>query len=153
MLKSLWKIISFKITNEFTPWSSNLTQGLYPKCIVAKVQNSIGTRLSWQQDLFFLFLCLFWPCGMWNPSSPTRDPTCAPCAGKAKFPPLDPHGSMICNHVHVCVLSRFSWVRLFATLWTVAHQAPLSMGTLQARILEWIAISFSRRSSLPRDQT
>ena len=28
----------------------------------------------------------------------------------------------------VCVLSRFSYVRLFATLWTVAHQAPLSVG-------------------------
>ena len=26
------------------------------------------------------------------------------------------------------VLNRFSHVRLFATLWTVAHQAPLSMG-------------------------
>ena len=28
---------------------------------------------------------------------------------------------------HVCMLSRFSHVRLFATLWTVAHQAPPSM--------------------------
>ena len=27
-----------------------------------------------------------------------------------------------------CVLSRFSHVPLFVTLWTVAHQAPLSMG-------------------------
>ena len=27
-----------------------------------------------------------------------------------------------------CMLSRFSRVRLFVTLWTVAHQAPLSMG-------------------------
>jgi len=27
-----------------------------------------------------------------------------------------------------CMLSRFSHVRLFATLGTVAHQAPLSMG-------------------------
>ena len=27
-----------------------------------------------------------------------------------------------------CVLSRFSHIQLFATLWTVAHQAPLSMG-------------------------
>ena len=27
-----------------------------------------------------------------------------------------------------CMLSHFSCVRLFATLWTVAHQAPLSMG-------------------------
>ena len=26
------------------------------------------------------------------------------------------------------------------TLWTVAHQAPLSMGSHQARILEWVAI-------------
>ena len=28
----------------------------------------------------------------------------------------------------VCVLSRFSHVQLFATVWTVAHQAPLSVG-------------------------
>ena len=27
-----------------------------------------------------------------------------------------------------CVLSSFSYVRLFATLWTVIHQAPLCMG-------------------------
>ena len=37
--------------------------------------------------------------------------------------------------------------------WTVAHQAPLSMGILQARVLEWIAISFSRGYSRPRDRT
>ena len=46
-----------------------------------------------------------------------------------------------------------SHVRLFATQWTVAHQAPMSMGFFQARILEWVAIFFSRASSLPRDQT
>ena len=28
---------------------------------------------------------------------------------------------------------------LFVTPWTVAHQAPLSMGILQTRILEWVA--------------
>ena len=27
----------------------------------------------------------------------------------------------------VCLLSRFSYVQLFAALWTVAHKAPLSM--------------------------
>ena len=37
-----------------------------------------------------------------------------------------------------------SRVQLSVTLWTVAHQAPLSMGILQARILGWAAISFSR---------
>ena len=30
--------------------------------------------------------------------------------------------------MHACMLSRFSHVQLFATLWTVAHQALLSMG-------------------------
>ena len=33
-----------------------------------------------------------------------------------------------------------SRVQLFVTLWTVAHQPPLSMGILQARVLEWIAM-------------
>ena len=31
-------------------------------------------------------------------------------------------------NVNACVLSRFSHVRLFVTPWTVAHQAPPSMG-------------------------
>ena len=35
------------------------------------------------------------------------------------------------------------------TPWTVARQAPLSMGIVQARTLEWVAISFSRESSDP----
>ena len=30
--------------------------------------------------------------------------------------------------MHACLLSRFSCVQLFVTLWTVAGQAPLSMG-------------------------
>ena len=38
-----------------------------------------------------------------------------------------------------------------ATPWTVAHQAPLSMGILWARILEWVAMPSSRGSSKPRD--
>ena len=36
---------------------------------------------------------------------------------------------------------------------TLAYQAPPSIGFFQARILEWVAISFSRRSSRPRDWT
>ena len=40
-----------------------------------------------------------------------------------------------------------------ATSSTVAHQVPLSMGILQARILEWVAMPSSRGSSQPRDQT
>ena len=40
-----------------------------------------------------------------------------------------------------------------ATLGTVTSQVPLSMGILQARTLEWVAMSSSRGSSQPRDQT
>ena len=39
-----------------------------------------------------------------------------------------------------CMLSCFSCVWLCATQWTVACQTPLSMGILQARILEWVAV-------------
>ena len=40
-----------------------------------------------------------------------------------------------------------------ATPWTVALPGSSVHGIFQARILEWIAISFSRRSSRPRDWT
>ena len=40
-----------------------------------------------------------------------------------------------------------------ATPWAVARQAPLSLGILEARILEWVAMTSSRWSSQPRDQT
>ena len=39
---------------------------------------------------------------------------------------------------------------LWATPWTVAHQAPLSVGILQARMLAWVAAPASRGSSRPR---
>ena len=58
---------------------------------------------------------------------------------------------VVCVYVRVCAHARTSWfscVRLFATLWTLAHQAILSMGfLLMQEILEWVAISFSRGSS------
>ena len=54
----------------------------------------------------------------------------------------------------VCaVLSCFSRVWLSVTPWTVARQAPLSMGFLQARTLEWVAPPSSRWPSRSRDRT
>ena len=52
-----------------------------------------------------------------------------------------------------CCAQSLSCVWLFATPWTAARQAPPSMGILQARILEWVAMPSSRGSSWPRDQT
>ena len=53
----------------------------------------------------------------------------------------------ICVYIYIhisymcCAESQtLSSVWIFVTPWTVAHQAPLSMGILQARILEWVAI-------------
>ena len=45
---------------------------------------------------------------------------------------------MLSVYVCACVLSHFSRVWLFATPWSIAHQALLSMGILQARIPEWL---------------
>ena len=51
----------------------------------------------------------------------------------------------------VCVLSRFSCVRLFVSRWTCSLPGSSVHGILQARILEWVAMPFSRGSSWPRD--
>ena len=51
------------------------------------------------------------------------------------------------------MLSCFSRVRLFVAPRTVAPQASPSMGVLQARILEWVAMPSSQGSSWPRDRT
>ena len=51
------------------------------------------------------------------------------------------------DSTHSEKVKSLSRVQLFPTPWTVAYQAPLSMGILQASILEWVAIPPSR--SLP----
>jgi len=51
------------------------------------------------------------------------------------------------------MLSRFSHVQFFVTLWIVACQVILSMGILWTRRLEWVPVPSSRGSSPTRDQT
>ena len=55
--------------------------------------------------------------------------------------------SMLC-----CAVVSHSLMSDSVTPWTVAHKTPLSLGILQARILEWVAMSSSRGSSQDRDQ-
>jgi len=58
----------------------------------------------------------------------------------------------MCVYVYVCVLVAQSCL----TLWDPIDCSPPGSsvhGLLQARILEWVAIPFSRRSSQPRDWT
>ena len=47
------------------------------------------------------------------------------------------------HHRFQSMLNCFSTVQLFVTLWTVAHQAPLSIGISQARKLDCVTISAS----------
>ena len=54
--------------------------------------------------------------------------------------------------VFVCAYS-FRHVRLFSTPWTIALQAPLSVGFSRQGYCEWVAISFSSGSSQSRDLT
>ena len=56
------------------------------------------------------------------------------------------HSSYVCGQL-------LSHVWLLMNPWTAARQAPLSMGIFQARMPEWVAMPYSRRSSQTRDQT
>ena len=49
-----------------------------------------------------------------------------------------------CQLLHASVLRRFRRGRLCVTPYTVARQAPLSMGILQGGMLEWVAVPSSR---------
>ena len=49
--------------------------------------------------------------------------------------------------MYACVLSHFSRVQLCATLWIVAHQAPLSTGF--SREEYWSGLSFPSPGDLP----
>ena len=68
------------------------------------------------------------------------------------------HGRGVCGEwTHICarVLIRFSCVQLLATLCTslLSRLPGSSVEILHARILEWVAMCSSKRSSQPRDQT
>ena len=80
-------------------------------------------------------------------SSWPRDGTCISCISRQILTtetPVKPYA---------CIPSHFSHVWLFATLWTIAGQAPLFTRILQATTLEWVAMPSSRGSSWPRDRT
>ena len=53
----------------------------------------------------------------------------------------------------MCVLVTQACPTLYDPINCVAHQASWSVGILQARLLERVAIPFSRRSSQPKDRT
>ena len=85
-----------------------------------------------------------------------------PCPGDVLHPGIGPETTALqgdfsgCNYrlripkktrsrcCHLVTKSCLTGACLTGIPWTLAHQAPLSMGILQARILEWVAISISQ---------
>ena len=143
--------------------SHSLTTNLLRKVVI--LQNSTQTPHSWRRlslllcvldlpQLHVTPLCNFWLKGCvcsQNVSPCRQDEGFFSCASLCPVPPCAWHiawSQCVC----VCELSCFSHVQLFATLWTIAHQAPVH-GILQARILGWVAMPSSRGFSQLRDWT
>ena len=57
------------------------------------------------------------------------------------------YSSFLFSSLHKVKVKSLSRVRLSATLWTVAHQAPLSMGF--SRQEQWIGLPFPSPGDLP----
>ena len=57
------------------------------------------------------------------------------------------------RNVCMCVCFVTQSCPTLVTPWTIAHQAPLSMEIILARILEWVAMPSFRRCSQPRHCT
>ena len=92
---------------------------------------------------FLLFSFFATPCSMWD---------LVPRAGIEPVPPAVEVWRL--NHWTAREVP-WEWkllccVRLFATPWTMGSTV---YGILQARILEWVAVPFSRGSSQPTDRT
>ena len=131
-----------------SPWDDEQTLE-----IVWWVQ-SVMTMLKATALSFFFF----WPRGIWNLSSLTRDPAHLhphpTPIGRAESSPLDHQGSPPCTFLKVKVKPLVALLSL--TLCSPIDCSPPGFsvhGILQARLLKWAAIPFSRRSSQPRDWT
>ena len=73
---------------------------------------------------------------------------CVTGTGKRTRPESQAGFPLGCVHVYVCVWGGvLSHVQLFATPWTITHQAPLSMGF--SRQEYWIWLPFPPPGDLP----
>ena len=73
-------------------------------------------------------------------------------ANKTKSVEFDVTAAAVLSSSNVwCVLSRFSCIWLFVTLWIKGLPGSSVRRILQAGLLEWVAIPSSRGSSWPRD--
>ena len=103
-----------------------------------RVGHDWATELNWTEHLLCARLCAYI---LQTPSHwfLTKIPQCTHCYSLY----YTDWGN---QNLHVCMLNCFSHIWLFATLWIVPCQDPLSMAFSKARILEWVAMPSSRAS-------
>ena len=121
--------------------------GAYVPSLVGKLRSCILCRKKKHGKLKYLFASE-------SPRNLNRDLRVQLKACWIKEQEVFPVTSLALNNqLFTCVLSRFSHVRLFGTLWTIAHQVPLSMEF--SRQGYWSELPFPTPGDLPksRDQT
>ena len=119
-----WTQVSRIAGRLFTTWA---TREIPPKLTLGSSKLAKNFLLFHTQLLHFLyFFKNLWPC--------------CPLVGSHFL-------------VRVCMLSHFSHIRLFATLWTVAHQALLSMGFSRQEYWSGLPFPSPKLRSSTRNQT
>ena len=117
-------------------WYSHLFQN-FPQFIVIHTVKGFGIVNKAEIDIYLELSCFFVdPADVGNLIS-----------GSSAFSKTSLN--ILCALVLHCSVG----VRLFVTPWAVTCLASLSMGILQTRILEWVAMPSSRESSQHRDRT
>ena len=86
-----------------------------------------------------VFVLVFWPQGIWDPSSPTRDWTCTPCVGSQSL-----------NHWTTREVSVIIYIDTFVLVFTIIIHGTISysqiMGNLKSRENIFVFISFYPRA-------
>ena len=142
--------MGFQSCSNAADWLCYLVQGNFPLCSASVNSGACPSQAH--------SLCLECISFCFSLAASFPHPGLSSCICLSKKPPdhLFTTTPLICSMFSLlyflhgtctCMLNRFSRVRPFVTPWTVAHQAPLSLGILQARILEWVAMPSSRGSS------
>ena len=114
---------------------------IFPFSLPSSFCKSVVLKIFWLWPLKEIPLLPDTYTDTWINAEIHKDQLMLPCTQKKNY-------QVNIKCMHVFMPSPFSRVWLFATPWTVACQAPLSMG-----FSKWVAIPFSRRSSWPRAQT
>ena len=135
---SRWlKVVHFLKELELKKWRRNPISCVLATAVYKDRQSSICAL-----EEIELFSVACWDQHVAKLCSP-RDHLYVLLMDHASLSPLIPASSNSCVCVCVCVYLSLQSRPAFCDLWTIAHQACLSSGTLQARILEWVVMPSS----------